>query len=181
MGQNEPVQGKHAEHIHRLGRFIFAERRTGNGAEDVERHAGDMVASQGKGHVQTVIFCFPQAHNAAGADFQSCLLDAADMVFLFLIGMGGADIGEIPLRRFQVAVNPLASGFLQLPELVIGQKAQGAAHGQLRLLGNELDCLHNGSKLHRVALAPSAGDDAEPFRAVGFCLLCFMKQVFRAP
>ena len=103
------------------------------------------------------------------------------MVFLFLIGMGGADIGEIPLRRFQVAVNPLASGFLQLPELAIGQKAQGAAHGQFRLLGNELDCLHNGSKLHRVALAPSAGDDAEPFRAVGFCLLCFVKQVFRAP
>lgn len=85
------------------------------------------MLTKSKGHVYPIFLRFPQPEDAAGADLQTRLLDAADVRFLFLIRVCGADGGEMALRRFQIAVDALAACRLQRLQLLLGQKSERAA------------------------------------------------------
>ena len=138
------------------------------------------MLTKSKGHVYPVFLRFPQPEDAAGADLQTRLLDAADVRFLFLIRVCGADGGEMALRRFQIAVDALAACRLQRLQLLFGQKSERAADGELRLFADPLHRFYDGSKLHGIALPATGGDDAEAFCAIDLCLFGFAEQILRA-
>lgn len=165
LRKDEAEHGKGAEHFQRRQAAVRVERRAFYRIQDIERNGVDVHFLQGECHLHALVEGFPEADDAAGAHADARFLRGGNDDVLILEGMGGADLREIGRRSLDIAVDAGDARFLQLPGLLVGDEAEGAAHLDAYFLPDAAHQVEDLLKFIGVVLIASTGDERKPHRA----------------
>ena len=94
------------------------QRGAGNGHKGVERDGVNAQLGQAHGHVKAVGPGFAHADNAARAGAHTLGLHLFQRFDLHVVAVGGADVGEIAARGFNVVVIVGHTGLVQAVQLL---------------------------------------------------------------
>ena len=143
------------------------QRRTRNRHQRIQRNRINTQLSKADSHIKTVLPGFAHTDNTAGAGAHALLLNHFQRVDFHIIGMRGADVGEVALRGFDVVVIAGDTCLMQTMQLLTGKEPHGSAQINLQITmhsfirmnrlvelfaGQRLACGYNGKAVHALLL-----------------------------
>ena len=109
------------------------QRRTRNRHQRIQRNRINTQLSKADSHIKTVLPGFAHTDNTAGAGAHALLLNHFQRVDFHIIGMRGADVGEVALRGFDVVVIAGDTCLMQTMQLLTGKEPHGSAQINLQI------------------------------------------------
>ena len=109
------------------------QRRTQNRHQRIQRNRINAQLSKADSHIKTVLPGFAHTDNTAGAGAHAFLLNHFQRIDFHIIGMRGADIGEVALRGFDIMMIAGDTCLMQTMQLLTGKEAHGSAQINLQI------------------------------------------------
>ena len=142
-------------------------RGAGDGHQRVDGDGVDAELCKADRHVQAVFPRFTHADDAAGTGAHALRLDLFQSLHLHVVGVGGADVREVPLRGLNVVVIARDARLVQPVKLLGAQKAHGRAQVDLALAVHRLISVDRLIEFLAGQGSPR-GDDREAVHALAF-------------